>query len=192
MNHCSLILNAMQWSFVITISSTTLLFFFRIRAVCTENKYLVGFFFLFWIAVVGVCIGGALERSLATNNLGPTHYCLSDPVNLIALITAISTVPMANDVLGFIAVTRQLIQNARVETTFKNGWRIAIFGKYLPAFSKALLKDSQAYFLYASVILYSEGVINFLLFRWLSGLQSPLVSSPQSHFTVQVCYKGTV
>lgn len=107
---------------------------------------MVGFFFVVWLGVVAGCIVGA--REVANNETsGQNPYCISDPVDMVSVVTSMSTVPMANDVLSFIAVTWRIIQNSFVETTFKNGFRVIVFGRYLPAFSRALLKDGQFYFL---------------------------------------------
>jgi len=54
---------------------------------------------------------------------------------------------MINDTLVFLAITWRLFRNSYVPRTLRSGIRIVILGDYLPAFSKVLLKDGQAYYL---------------------------------------------
>lgn len=135
----------------VSISSTAFLFFMRIRAIYANNKYVVLFFFLSWLAVVGGCVfetqNGGKKVQLASIP-SPGTYCIYSPdLNFISLVTSMTTIPMVNDTLIFVAITWRLMQNAHVKVNLRNGIRVMILGHYLPAFSRALLKDGQVYFL---------------------------------------------
>ena len=142
--NCNQMFTATAWLFAAAIPSTTLLFFFRVRAVYLDNKYVVGAFAVMWLGVLAVCIA-ATQEDKATR-IGPTNYCFSRS-HLSPAISAATIVPLINDVLGFCAVTWRLTQNAQIEPTFTTSFKVMVLGHYLPAFSRALLKDGQIYFL---------------------------------------------
>lgn len=142
--NCSQIFTVTVWLFAVAIPSTTLLFFFRVRAVYLDNKYVVGAFALMWLGVLGGCIT-ATQNDEATR-IGPTDYCLSVSHRAPA-ISAAAIIPLINDVLSFCAVTWRLAQNAQIKPTFRTGFKVMVFGHYLPVFSRALLQDGQIYFL---------------------------------------------
>ncbi|KAF8898012.1 hypothetical protein CPB84DRAFT_1681618 [Gymnopilus junonius] len=146
MNDCSGILSALSWAIAVSISSTSLLYFFRVRALYMQNRYVVGFFFLLWIAVVAGCIALGIQGRNSTN-LGSSPYCIADTTDSVIMVVSINIIPMINNVLSFIAATWKLMENAHVEANFKNRFKLIIFGHYLPEFSRALLKDNQIYFL---------------------------------------------
>ncbi|KDR82167.1 hypothetical protein GALMADRAFT_152929 [Galerina marginata CBS 339.88] len=149
MKNCSVTVYGLSWMFTLLLSSTTLLFFFRVRAVYMDKKYVIAFFFLSWLGVVAGCIAETQSGGPAWSSIPyPSNpYCLGDPINLLTLVTTMSTAPMANDVLSFCAITWRLMQISHVETTFKSSIQVMLFGHYLPAFSRALLRDGQVYFL---------------------------------------------
>jgi hypothetical protein len=132
------------WLFAIAIPSTTLLFFFRVRAMYLDNKYVVGAFAIMWLGVLGGCI--AVTRNDEATRIEPTNYCLSVSRRASSISAAV-IIPLINDVLSFCAVTWRLARNAQVNPTFRTGLKVMIFGHYLPVFSKALLQDGQIYFL---------------------------------------------
>ena len=142
--NCSQIFTVTVWLFAIAIPSTTLLFLFRVRAVYLGNKYVVGAFAIMWLGVLGVSI--TATQHVKAIRIGPTNYCLSVNHRTPA-ISAAAIIPLINDVLSFCAVTWRLAQNAQVDPTFRTGFKVMIFGHYLPVFSKALLQDGQIYFL---------------------------------------------
>ena len=124
---------------------TSLLFFLRIRAVFDRNPWVVAFFACSWLAVLGgslAFIVGGLRMDPSKNS---SATCLNKVVN--PFITTFTIISMLNDTLVFLAMTWRLFRNSYVPHTVRSGIRIIIFGDYLPAFSKALLKDGQAYYL---------------------------------------------
>ena len=127
---------------------TSLLFFFRTRAVFTSNPWVTAFFAALWLAVLGSClalIAEVFKPMPATSTAKTTAVCLSPDVGpLIALTTII---PLINDTLVFLAISWRLSRNSYEPYTVESGIRFLVFGDYLPVFSKALLRSGQAYYL---------------------------------------------
>ena len=57
-------------------------------------------------------------------------------------------VHLVNDGAVFIATSWKLMQMSHKERNVRNGVRTMLFGDYLPAFSRSMLKDGQSYLLY--------------------------------------------
>ena len=134
-----------MWFYAIAMPSTTLLFFFRVRAVYLDNKYIVGAFAVLWLGVLAASINSTVALASATR-IEPTNYCLPAIVSG-SRISASAIIPFVNDVLGFFAVTWRLAKNSQVDPTLKTNVKTMIFGHYLPRFSRALLQNGQIYFL---------------------------------------------
>ncbi|KAF8898046.1 hypothetical protein CPB84DRAFT_1681667 [Gymnopilus junonius] len=127
----------------IAIPASSLLFFFRVRAVFDGNKFVVAFFAFMWLAVVAGCI--TVTQGVTGANIGTTDYCLN--VSLEGYVSAAAIVPLVNDTLVFLAITFRLMANAHRDYNLKDGMRTLVYGDYLPSFSRALLQDGQAYYL---------------------------------------------
>jgi len=98
-----------------------------------------------WLSVVG----GTLTTPFTTTvqNLGPTKYCIETALKSFISVSTIT--PAVYDTFVFAAITWKVASNSYAdEQTGQVGLlRSAIFGKYLPAFSKGLLQDGQIYYL---------------------------------------------
>ncbi|KAJ3878283.1 hypothetical protein F5051DRAFT_352252, partial [Lentinula edodes] len=123
---------------------SSLLFFFRVRAVFSTRKYIVWAFFALWLCVLASCMtipfgGGAI-------NIGTTRYCLTS--ELAPYTGAGGIVPTVHDTLVFLAISYQLLRNTHMnlEGSMKTFQAFA-YGSYLPAFSKSILHDGQAYYM---------------------------------------------
>ena len=130
---------------------TSLLFFFRIRAVSDRDPWITAFFAGLWLAVLGGCLAYIVDAfkpvlvNPALNALNAATICLKSGNN--PFVSATIIIPLINDTLVFLATTWSLSHNSYEPYTFKNGIRILIFGDHLPVFSKVLLQDGQAYYL---------------------------------------------
>jgi len=127
----------------VAIPATSLLFFFRVRAVFDSNKLVIAFFAFMWLAVVGGCI--TVTRGVTGINIGPTDYCLN--AALEPYVSAAAIIPLVNDTLVFFAISFRLMTNTHVEFNLRTGVKTLISGAYLPAFSKTLFQDGQVYYL---------------------------------------------
>ena len=142
-----------------TIVSTSLLFFFRTRALFETYPWVVAFFAVLWLAVLGGCL------AYFVNILGPTPVdptsntptCLKPGMK--PFVGAATIICMINDTFVFLAISWRLslisYNNRHVTThVFNSSIRFLIFGDYLPVFSKVLLKDGQAYYLLALFLIF--------------------------------------
>ena len=126
---------------------TSLLFFFRIRAVFNRNPWVVAFFACSWLVVLGGSLAFIIGSVRVNPALNSAATCLNSGVN--PFLVEVTIIPLINDTLVFLAITWRLLRNSYVSRSLSSGIRILIFGDFLPAFSKALLKDGQAYYLLA-------------------------------------------
>ena len=146
---CAHLVTAEKWTVAVAISSTSLLFFWRVRAVYKDSRVVCGFFFFSWLAVACACV---LHTQLTffvldVEAIQQTGRCITAG-NFSAFVIASSVVPMVNDLLIFCAISYRLMKMAEVRSpTPKKRLMAALFGHHLPAFSKTLLQDGQAYFL---------------------------------------------
>ena len=126
-----------------SLSFSALLFFLRLRAIYNRNRIIVACYFVLWLGLVGTTI--LIPIVISGASIGPTKYCVDAdvPNSSYAAIFA----PLIHDTLVFVAISWRLTQNAHMELNFKEGFKIAAFGKYLPAFTQSLLKDGQRYYL---------------------------------------------
>ena len=129
--------------FFFAVTSTSLLFFIRTRAVFDKDPWTVAFFAGLWLAVVAACL--TVIIGVDGVNIGPTRYCTDGEVK--SYVTMATIIPLINDTCVFLAITSRLFANSYARPTFKDGFRVMIFGDYLPMFSKAMLQDGQAYYL---------------------------------------------
>ena len=131
---------------------TSLLFFLRIRAVFERNPWVVAFFACSWLAVLGNSLSFIVNGVQMDTSLNSSATCLNKEVN--PFLTASTIISMINDTLVFLAITWRLFRNSYVPHTLRSGIRLVILGDYLPKFSKAFLKDGQAYYLLAPFLIY--------------------------------------
>ena len=93
-----------------------------------------------------IVVGSSLAFMIAMlKNDGWSELCIH--VNTRPYAVAATIVPVINDTLVFIAITWRLTRNSYVPPTLKGDIKVLIFGDYLPVFSKAMLKEGQAYYL---------------------------------------------
>ena len=139
-----------------TLAFTSLLFFFRIRAVFNGNPWVTAFFAGLWLALLGGCLAlifDVFKSTIPVNSASnTTAICYYSSIN--SYVTATTIVPLINDTLVFLAITWRLSRNSYKPYTLKSGIRFLIFGDSLPAFSKALFKNGQAYYLLAFFPIY--------------------------------------
>jgi len=104
---------------------------------------MVGFFSIMWLAV----LGGSLTASqgVTATSIGTTNYCTNEAVKDYVALSGF--IPFMNDTLIFFAITWRLMRTSYADQSVMNDFKTALFGKHLPAFSRGLLQDGQAYYL---------------------------------------------
>jgi hypothetical protein len=133
-----------------TIVFTSLLFFFRTRAVFHTYPWVVAFFAGLWLAVLGACLSLMIDsfKPVPTVPASESSICIDSGIN--SFLAAVNIIPLINDTLVFLAISWRLYRNSYDQTLrVESGIRLLIFADYLPVFSKALLRDGQAYYLLA-------------------------------------------
>jgi hypothetical protein len=127
----------------IAVPSTSLLFFFRVRAIYANSRPITIVFALLWIAEVGACI--TIPFGTGGINIGPTRYCTI--AELAPYTGSASITPTVFDTAVFAAISYRLVGNTHVDYTFREKCRAFFGGAYLPSFSKALFVDGQKYYM---------------------------------------------
>ncbi|KAF9045136.1 hypothetical protein BJ165DRAFT_1611317 [Panaeolus papilionaceus] len=123
----------------ITIPATSFLFFWRLKAVYSQNRPVISIFAALWLSVLATCL--LVPFGLEGVNIGLTRYCVT--ASLDRFIAGAGITSLVNDTLVYLAISYKLMLNSHSEKGFKT----MMFGDYLPAFSRTLLMDGQAYYL---------------------------------------------
>lgn len=130
--------------FPFTVPLSVLPFVMRVSALYNNNKYVVVFFSTTWLFVLGSHILVPIDTIGV--NIGATKYCLLHlRTDLDNLLTSSSV--FVHDGLVFIATSWAFMMNSFSDINVENGIRVMVLGKNLPAFSRTILRDGQAYFL---------------------------------------------
>ncbi|CAA7262414.1 unnamed protein product [Cyclocybe aegerita] len=153
-SHCRKLELAIDSFLTICLCLNTLLFYIRVCAVFYNKLYVIIFFGLFWCATVGMaCL---IPTAMTAVHIGPTRYCVEQIRTHYLIPTYL--VFFAYDTLIFAATSYRFYRLYRMEeTSIQGGLRIAFFGASMPAFSKAMLHESQLY--YMAVPLVKLGII---------------------------------
>ncbi|KAJ7142691.1 hypothetical protein C8R44DRAFT_658302 [Mycena epipterygia] len=127
------------------IPATSLLFFFRVRAIYGGKRSVTVFFGILWILEVAACMFVPFGTTGA--NIGPTPYCV---VSRISPIDGASTItPTVFDTAVFVAISYRLIGNSSVKSAH-HSWmercRALFSGAYLPSLSRSLFVQGQVYY----------------------------------------------
>jgi hypothetical protein len=107
------------------------------------ERFVISFFFILWLGVLACTM--LIPITVQGAHIGQTRYCEDASVPSFAFAAIFA--PLIHDTLVFFAITWRLAQNSHVNMTFKDGIKVALFGKYLPAFTRGMLIDGQRYYL---------------------------------------------
>ncbi|THU97705.1 hypothetical protein K435DRAFT_662309 [Dendrothele bispora CBS 962.96] len=162
---CKAINYVMLTFLFISVSSTTLLFFLRLKALYDHNQTVIRIFFCLWLITVGCSVMMFWSGEIAHFPDPVTHdpVCIYSTFNLKPGSFPLDAV-LVHDTCVFIAVSCRLYPNSYFEMALANRQntrsdfnlhltktmsktREFISGRHLPAFSKALLRNGQIYYL---------------------------------------------
>ncbi|KDR72366.1 hypothetical protein GALMADRAFT_229145 [Galerina marginata CBS 339.88] len=141
--NCAIFEKVVDGLFPLAVSSTSFLFFLRVRAIFIHNKAVVAFFAFMWLTVLAGTL--TATQGVAGGEIGTTKYCTH--VKMEHYISAAAITPLVHDTLVFLAISWRLMMNSYIDISLKGGVRTLFFGEYLPALSRALLQDGQVYYL---------------------------------------------
>ncbi|KAF8162082.1 hypothetical protein K438DRAFT_1859130 [Mycena galopus ATCC 62051] len=132
----------------VAIPATSLLFFFRVRAIYGGTRAATIIFGLMWIAVLATSI--IIPIATIGVNIGPSCYCIL--VELVPYVGAVSITPGLFDTAVFVAISYRLMGNTHVEyNSFKQKARAFFIMAYLPSLSRSLFVDGRVYYLLPGV-----------------------------------------
>jgi len=140
--HCQALLYIIGGFYVIAIPSTSLLFFFRVRAVYSNSPYITWFFGLVWISLLGLSV--CVPLSIDGGHIGPTKRCINTVVRSYG-----STPIILNaiyDTLVFLTISFRIVSFTFVGETKGAQIKSFFFGDGLPRMSKGLLQGGQLYY----------------------------------------------
>ncbi|KAF7334203.1 hypothetical protein MSAN_02381600 [Mycena sanguinolenta] len=146
--NCNALAVSLDICFVLSQTSTALLFFLRVTAVWYPNKIAYVVFSILWMAVLGAGITVPLGDHAA--HIGPTMQCImSDPPASTELAVI---VPLINDTAIFLAINYRILAHTIVADSSMARLRVFLGGKGLSTLSQALLETGQHFYLIAVVV----------------------------------------
>ncbi|GJJ13747.1 hypothetical protein Clacol_008003 [Clathrus columnatus] len=139
LSNCAVLPVAIGICWTIAIGSTSLLFFYRIKAVFDGNRPIILLFGGLWLANLGGAM--TVPFALKAGNIADTPFCIPTGVKPFSSVGIITTACF--DTLVFVAVSWNIIQRTAI------GDKSASFlkGKNLPLVSRELLRGGQQYYL---------------------------------------------
>jgi hypothetical protein len=142
---CQKLQIAIGITFAISVPSTALLFYFRIKAIFNNNLGISVFFGFLWLATLAGSI--TVPFAIEGGHIGPTDHCINTAVKPFSSTgIVISTV---NDTLVFVFITWRLLSATTYDESLQGRARAFFEGKGLPAFSRAILQGGQQYYMQA-------------------------------------------
>ncbi|KIM88405.1 hypothetical protein PILCRDRAFT_255956 [Piloderma croceum F 1598] len=126
----------------IAIPSTSLLFFFRVRAIYNNSRVVTAVFGFIWIALAGLSI--LVMLGITKDRIPYTRLCtagLAHPTTAIPIILS-----AANDTLIFFAISYRMLSLSMVGGTWSARAKSFFTGKGLHQLSRSVLQSGQAYY----------------------------------------------
>jgi hypothetical protein len=145
---------------------TSLLFFFRVRAIYGGQRIISWIFAFLWICVVGAAILVPIYSYAAS--VGSVCIVTKIP----SIVGAAATALTVHDTSVFVAISYRLLANSHREHTPKQMIRALFRGANLHTFSTALFRDGQMYYMYVRLLdlLHQSAIQSFV------GLRSSAIS----------------
>src|SRR5258707_3995113 len=88
----------------------------RVFALYGNNKYVIAFFSITWLSVLGACV--AMPIGTVGKSIGTTKYCYQDISHLAHALS--SFCPFVHDSLIFVATSWAFTRNSYSHVSFKN------------------------------------------------------------------------
>jgi hypothetical protein len=139
---CEALKNVVGASFIISVTSTSGLFFFRVKAVYCDNPFITSFFGFLVFALFGLSF--LTPVALKGQHLGSTQRCVSTGVARYASTPVILNA--AIDTLVFFAISMRIVSYSITGDTFGAKLRSFLKGEGLPSLSRSLLRGGQMYY----------------------------------------------
>ncbi|KAJ6578641.1 hypothetical protein DFH09DRAFT_1030497 [Mycena vulgaris] len=145
----------------LSISASTFLFLFRVRAVYDGDRLVTAIFGFLWLIVVGTSM--IIPFSGNAIGLGDPYECDIVNVDPGGYTGATGITLTLYDTLVFFAISYRLVSNFRHSEELTRGEQARAFfsGANLPAFSKAVFTDGQIYYM---IMVVMNGVTILLVY----------------------------
>jgi len=140
--HCQNFLYFVASSFVLAMPATSLLFFFRVRAVWSNSKIITAFFGMLWLGNLGTSV--LVPFAVDGAHIGTTQRCIDTAVRSYASTPIVLNA--INDTLIFIAISLRIVAFTVAGDTWGAHIRSFVSGDGLPRMSRALLQGGQLYY----------------------------------------------
>jgi len=141
--NCQALQVAIGCCYAVGVPATSLLFFFRVKAIFNSNIYIVLFFGFLWLCTLAgsITVPFAIEGA----HIGLTNHCINTGVKPFSSTGVI--IATVNDTLVFIFISYRLLAVTTYDDSWRGRFRSFFKGKGLPAFSQSLLQSGQEYYL---------------------------------------------
>jgi len=128
--------------FEITLPATSLLFFFRVKAVYNNSRNVTAFFGIIWLAIVGLSV--LIMFGIRGKRIPYTLRCTEILVHTYPTIPVI--LASVNDTLVFLAISCRMVSRSMANSTWSARVKSFVRGDGLEHLSKSLLQSGQAYY----------------------------------------------
>ncbi|KJA21923.1 hypothetical protein HYPSUDRAFT_202618 [Hypholoma sublateritium FD-334 SS-4] len=142
---CAKMYDAINALLVVFVSATTAMFYVRVCAVYNKSKIIIVAYGILWLSVVGMLL--TIPFTFTAVHIATTQYCGESMHG--DLLGPTTVILMVNDTMVYAAIAYKIFAMF-VPTDAPRGTKLTTlltFGKTLPLVSRALLKDSQLYFM---------------------------------------------
>ncbi|KIM77109.1 hypothetical protein PILCRDRAFT_12289 [Piloderma croceum F 1598] len=155
----------------IGVTATSLLFFFRVKAVYNNSRIITAFFGLLWLAITGLNI--LILSGMSKHHIPHTRRCFESTAPKYS--TAPFILAALNDTLVFLAISYHILSSAMVSSTWSARVKSFVTGNGLLHLSKALLQSGQVY--YFVTIGMAIATTAFILSPGVPGVLKPVLGS---------------
>lgn len=140
---CQALQVALGICYIFAVSSSSLLFIFRVRAVFHFQPMVVYLFYFLWVAVLGSAM--IIPFSIAGMHIGPTRMCINTEVK--PYTSAAVIINGVNDTLVFLAISWRLLTMNLVDESWSARVRSFVHGRGFSRLTGTLLHGGQLYYL---------------------------------------------
>ncbi|KZP26076.1 hypothetical protein FIBSPDRAFT_1041127 [Athelia psychrophila] len=160
----------------VAITSTSFLFFLRVRAVYIQSRTITIIFGALWVATASANIGFAALAARDVEHVPYSPYCTSTPVHNSIPVT----MSFVHDTMVFLAISYRLAADAVAAADWRSRVLSIVTGKGLFSLSRSLMKGGQLYYLATTVVFFAN----------LAIMSSPLIHYNWPHYDLISLYYG--
>ncbi|TFK38667.1 hypothetical protein BDQ12DRAFT_630449 [Crucibulum laeve] len=145
-DNCQALEIALGICYILSTSTTSLLFLMRIQAIYHRNQAVRIMFIFLWVAVTAAAV--VVPVGISGAHIGPTQQCINTRVEQYTAATAI--VQMINDTAIFLAISYKILNVSLGDESLKTRAKMFFGNGSLPVVSRLLLQSGQQYYLIAA------------------------------------------